>query len=253
MFPFFTRKSKKPTLLSFDIMNFNVFESEYNKFFSEHCVENITIPLHNRQHEKDKPRIIFVHPYGISPMYAFMKLKTKMLGSNGTIMFLKRTMKSREIKKLDLTIQTLSNSNIRNALNARKNIVLCPDEYNSIVGNNRQYTRVFTSTYGMWFQKAIQSNYDIDIVISPNVNNIIVGNSSNEMFQISRYLLSYFSLWQERYNIQPLDEELELHYFQVQLPDIRHAPRQVTNMYCRDIIHTLREYSKNNLISTIII
>lgn len=182
-----------------------------------------------------------------------MKLKTKMIGINGTIMFLKRAMKSREFKTLDLTVQTLSNSNIRNALNARKNIILCPDEYESIVGNNRQYTRVFTSTYSMWTKKAIQNNYDIDIVISPNVNDIIVGNSSKEMFQISRYLLSHFNLWQECYNIQPLDEELELHYFQVQLPEIKHAPRQVTNMYCRDIIHTLKKYSKNNLISTIII
>ena len=106
IFPFFTRTSKNHPLLSFDTIDFNIFEFEYNLFFSEHCVENITLPLHNQQHEKNKPRIIFVHPYGISPMYAFMKLKTKMIGINGTIMFLKRAMKSREFKTRDLTVQT---------------------------------------------------------------------------------------------------------------------------------------------------
>lgn len=56
IFPFFTRTSKNHPLLSFDTIDFNIFEFEYNLFFSEHCVENITLPLHNQQHEKKQTK-----------------------------------------------------------------------------------------------------------------------------------------------------------------------------------------------------
>lgn len=251
------------------------FDRDFNAFFPGSVVEDVTLSIAgNKPNHSDpnKPRIVFVHPHGVTPFCSYLMLrdrmcrgepkrKTVMLVAAYNNIFLNcRGLPMHETaiarcveRQYGLSFLPFTHESMNLIFKARWNVIVCPDGYSSMVTNTRSITRVFTQKYRCWLDRAIRHGYDLDIAISPNLNQMIADSCANETMVVFRYILSFWFPLMAMHRLRSMTEETEYHYFKLSLPHDQHMTRKEVRRYTRDLIDKLRRYCHDNMSETVVI
>lgn len=210
----------------------------FPKFKQTKHVLNISdINGEDKQEAKNK-HISFVGPHSFSPSYIFYGLRDELAGTYNLankMAFIIPGFIELMNKMFGMQVKYFTHRAIENILPKGKNIIMCPDGFQSIAYTTKKYVRVFTDKYKYWIKRAMMHGYDI--IINTAVNGNLIVNQIEERYLL-RHILPISVILP---GVPTKVKEINIDRIHIVLPKVKAPSNELIDEIYTKIIRFMRE------------